>query len=95
MKHKPNSNLLTIADSPTQQHLVCIFLLLYIYREIQMVLGSPNHITEKSLDNETVRSDRLVSTLCKTDVATWRHKVSHEAFGGVLGEENYCSIFNF
>jgi len=44
-----------------------------------MLLDSPRPIKEESLDYNPVRSDRFVSTLCKTDVATWRHKVSHEA----------------
>ena len=38
------------------------------------------HLTEESSANKTVRSDRFVSTLCRPNLATWRHKVSHEAF---------------
>jgi RHS repeat-associated protein len=36
---------------------------------------------EESSANKTVRSDRFVSTLCRPNLATWRHKVSHEADG--------------
>ncbi|MCZ8239803.1 MAG: RHS repeat-associated core domain-containing protein, partial [Leptospiraceae bacterium] len=39
------------------------------------------HLREESLDYKTVRSDRFVSTLCRPNLATWRHKVSHEADG--------------
>jgi RHS repeat-associated protein len=81
MKYKLNSNLLTVADSPFQHHLVSLVIYLYIHRYTQMLLDSPPQLKKESLDNETVRSDRFVSTLCKTDVATWRHKVSHEAEG--------------
>jgi RHS repeat-associated protein len=87
MKYKPNSNLLTVADSLFQHHFVSLVIYLYIYKQMQMLLDSPSPIKEESLDYSPVRSDRFVSTLCKTDVATWRHKVSHEAFGGAQGEE--------
>jgi len=36
---------------------------------------------EESSANKTVRSDRFMSTLCRPNLATWRHKVSHEADG--------------
>ena len=99
IKSTPNSNLLTVADSPFQQHLVSLIIYLYIYKQMQMLLDSPPapssrlrsfvamvldanapHLTEESLDYKTVRSDRFVSTLCRPNLATWRHKVSHEAF---------------
>ncbi len=41
IKSTPNSNLLTVADSPFQHHLVSIILFLYIHRYIQMLLDSP------------------------------------------------------
>ncbi|MCG9875205.1 MAG: RHS repeat-associated core domain-containing protein [Leptospiraceae bacterium] len=88
IQSKPNSNLLTVADGTFQQHLVSLVIYFYIYRQIQMVLGAnAPHLTEESLDYKTVRSDRLVATLCRPNLATWRHKVSHEAFGGAQGEE--------
>ncbi len=41
IKSTPNSNLLTVADSPFQQHLVSLIIYLYIYKQIQMLLDSP------------------------------------------------------
>ena len=41
IQSKPNSNLLTVADSPFQQHLVSLIIYLYIYKQIQMLLDSP------------------------------------------------------
>jgi hypothetical protein len=41
IKSTPNRNLLTVADSPFQHHLVSLIIYLYIYIQIQMLLDSP------------------------------------------------------
>ncbi|WCL48098.1 hypothetical protein [Leptospira sp. GIMC2001] len=46
----PNSNLLTVAESPTQQHLYCLLVIYLIHKHLQMVLGSPKKNTENAYD---------------------------------------------
>jgi hypothetical protein len=77
IKSTPNSNLLTVADSPFQHHLVSLVIYLYIYRHIQMVLDAST-TKEESLAYNPQGGRIVLHTACDKEVATF-------AFGQDLG----------
>ena len=70
IKSKPNSNLLTVADSPFQHHLVSLIIYLYIHRYIQMVLDAST-TKEESLAYNPQGGRIVLHTACDKEVATF------------------------
>jgi hypothetical protein len=77
MKNRPNRNLLTIANSPTQLHFISIFL--YIYKQIQMVL-SASSLKEESLKTKTTAKCIPPQRLWQTELAIGREEGKHGAY---------------
>ncbi|WCL48104.1 RHS repeat-associated core domain-containing protein [Leptospira sp. GIMC2001] len=67
---KINNNLLTVAESPTQQHLYCLLVIYLLHKHLQMVLGSPKKNTSSlSYVNGQLKDTKTTTTTYNSSYA--------------------------